>query len=49
MPYDEITAYTIKVTRDAELEIADDISESYIDKISRSLQQRKKEPGAVCA
>nr|HRD17396.1 hypothetical protein [Methanothrix soehngenii] len=42
MPYDEITAYTIKVTRDAELEIADDISESYIDKISRSLQQRKK-------
>lgn len=42
MPYDEITAYTIKVTRDAELEIADDISESYIDKISKSLQQRKK-------
>ncbi|MCU0458645.1 MAG: polyphosphate kinase 1 [Bacteroidales bacterium] len=42
LPYDEITAYTIKVTRDAELEIADDISESYIDKLSRSLQQRKK-------
>jgi len=39
--FDEFTAYTIKLTRDAELEIADDISESYIDKISRSLQQRK--------
>ncbi len=42
LPFDEITAYTIKVTRDAELEIADDISESYIDKISKSLQQRRK-------
>lgn len=39
--FDEIRAYTIKLTRDAELELADDISESYIDKISRSLQQRK--------
>ncbi len=42
LSFDEISAYTIKVTRDAELEIADDISESYIDKLSRSLQQRKK-------
>jgi len=40
--FDEITAYTIKLTKDAELEIADDISESYIDKLSKSLQQRKK-------
>ncbi len=40
--FDEITAYTIKLTKDAEFEIADDISESYIDKLSRSLQQRKK-------
>lgn len=40
--FDEISAYTIKLTKDAELEIVDDISESYIDKISRSLQQRKK-------
>lgn len=39
--FDEISAYTIKLTKDAELEIADDISESYIDKISKSLQQRK--------
>jgi polyphosphate kinase len=40
--FDEISAYTIKLTKDAEFEIADDISESYIDKLSKSLQQRKK-------
>jgi polyphosphate kinase len=39
--FDEFLAYTIKLTKDAELEIADDISESYIDKLSRSLHQRK--------
>jgi polyphosphate kinase len=40
--FDEIQAYTIKLTKDAELEITDDISESYIDKLSKSLEQRKK-------
>ncbi len=40
--FDEISAYTIKLTKDAEFELVDDISESYIDKLSRSLQQRKK-------
>ena len=40
--FSEISAYTIKLTKDAELEMADDISESYIDKIARSLRQRKK-------
>ncbi len=39
--FDVIAAYTIKLTRDAELELNDDISESYIDRISRSLMQRK--------
>ena len=39
--FDEISAFSIKLTKDAELEIVDDISESYIDKLSRSLQQRK--------
>jgi polyphosphate kinase len=39
--FDEFYAYTIKLTKDAEFEIIEDISESYIDKISRSLQQRK--------
>jgi polyphosphate kinase len=40
--FDDISAYTIKLTKDAELEIADDISENYIDKLSKSLQQRKR-------
>ncbi len=42
LPFDELSAYTFKLTKDAELDIADDISESYIDKLSKSLQQRKK-------
>jgi len=40
--FSEISAYTIKLTKDSELEMADDISESYIDKLSKSLRQRKK-------
>jgi len=39
--FDDFAAYTIKFTKDAELEIADDISESYIEKLSRSIHQRK--------
>lgn len=39
--FDDFSAYTIKLTKDAELEIADDISESYIEKLSRSIHQRK--------
>lgn len=39
--FTDIKAYTIKLTKDAELEITDDISESYIEKLSRSLQQRR--------
>ncbi len=39
--FDEIRAYTIKLTKDAEFELIDDISESYIEKISRSLHQRR--------
>lgn len=42
LQFDELAAYTVKLTKDAELDIADDISESYIDKLSRSLQQRRK-------
>jgi polyphosphate kinase len=40
--FNEISAYTIKLTKDAELEMADDISESYINLLSKSLRQRKK-------
>lgn len=35
-------AYTIKFTRDAELDIDNDISKSFIEKMSESLKQRKE-------
>ncbi len=41
LPFDAFEAYTIKVTRDAELDIDDDLSQSYIKKVSRSLKMRK--------
>jgi len=40
--YDMYEAYTIKITRDAELDIDDDISKSFIEKMSSSLKKRKK-------
>lgn len=39
--YDIHEAFTIKVTRDAELDIDDDISKSFIEKMSSSLKKRK--------
>ena len=39
--FDHFEAYTIKVTRDAELNIDDDISKSFIEKIEISLKKRK--------
>jgi len=40
--YEIIEAYNIKVTRDAELEIDDDISKSYMEKMSLSLKKRSQ-------
>ena len=40
--YDDYEAYTIKITRDAELDIDDDISKSFVEKMSSSLKRRKK-------
>lgn len=40
--YDEVEAYTIKLTRDAELDIDNDISKSLVEKITGSLKKRKK-------
>lgn len=40
--YDTYEAHTIKITRDAELDIDDDISKSFIEKMSMSLKKRKK-------
>lgn len=39
---DELEAYTFKFTRDAELNLDDDLSVSYIEKMEKSLQNRKK-------
>ena len=40
--YDSIDAYAIKITRDAELDIDTDVSKSLMEKISKSVKQRKK-------
>lgn len=39
--YDTITAHMIKITRDAELDIDSDLSKSFIEKISSSVEGRK--------
>ncbi|MBN1153784.1 polyphosphate kinase 1 [candidate division KSB1 bacterium] len=39
--HERIEAFTIKLTRDAELEIDDDVRKSFFEKISKSLKQRK--------
>ncbi len=38
--YSSIEAYTIKITRDAEFDIDDDISKSLVEKMSQGLQKR---------
>lgn len=40
--YARVSAYTVKLTRDAELDIDNDISKSIVEKISGSLKKRKK-------
>jgi polyphosphate kinase len=42
IPFDKISAYTFKFTRDAELDLEDSFGESYSEKIERSLKKRKK-------
>ncbi len=39
--FDHFTSFTIKLTRDAEIDIDNDILESYIDKIQKSINQRR--------
>tara|TARA_B100001778_G_scaffold125628_1_gene103174 strand:+ start:203 stop:2266 length:2064 start_codon:yes stop_codon:yes gene_type:complete len=39
--YDTIEAYNIKVTRDAELDIDEDISKSLVDKLSKGIKNRQ--------
>jgi polyphosphate kinase len=38
--FDEIKAYTFKITRDAELDVDDDISKSFIEKMRDSIEMR---------
>lgn len=40
--YDSISAFTIKLTRDAELDIDDHVTKSFFEKVSDSLEERKK-------
>ena len=40
--FDHVEAFTIKLTRDAELDFDDDIYTSFIEKVSLSLEKRKK-------
>ncbi len=40
--YDDIEAYTVKMTRDAELDIDADISKGWMEKISKGVKQRKR-------
>lgn len=40
--FDHIEAYTIKITRDAELDIEDDVTTGFMEKLAVSLKNRKK-------
>lgn len=40
--YDKISAFTFKFTRDAELDLDDDITVSFMEKIEKSIKKRKK-------
>jgi polyphosphate kinase len=40
--YDHFEAYTIKITRDAELDVDNDISESFLERLAKGVKNRKK-------
>jgi polyphosphate kinase len=40
--FDSTEAYTIKLTKDAELDIDDDLGESYVKKVSKGLKRREE-------
>ena len=41
-PYDKIQAHAFKITRDAELDLDDDVEQSTLHKLERSIKKRKK-------
>lgn len=40
--YTRFEAYTIKITRDAEIDLDEDVSKSFLEKMKKGLKQRKK-------
>ena len=40
--FDQYNAFAVKTTRDAELDLDDDVSKSFLEKMARSITQRKK-------
>jgi polyphosphate kinase len=44
LPFNRFTAFTVKITRDAELEIDQDFTDGVIKKVARSLRKRKAGP-----
>ncbi len=40
--FDDYEAYTIKITRDAELDLDHDLSENFIEKVNKGIKNRKK-------
>lgn len=40
--YEKIEAYTIKITRDAELDIEDDVTSGFMEKLAAGIKNRKK-------
>ncbi len=40
--FDQISAHTIKITRDAEMNIDDDLSKSFLEKIQKGIKDRKQ-------
>ncbi|MBD2859283.1 polyphosphate kinase 1 [Spongiibacter sp. KMU-158] len=41
-PLDSAEAYTIKLTRDAELELSEEMTQTFVEKMAQSLKRRKK-------
>lgn len=39
--FDRIEAHTVKITRDAELDLDDDVSKGFLEKVSKSLKNRR--------
>lgn len=39
--FDRIEAHTVKITRDAELDLDDDVSKSFLEKMSKSVKRRR--------